>query len=236
MEELQLPKHLVIIMDGNRRFAKALGKDVTEGHAQGADKIEEVLSWLQELGIKQVTLWAWSTENFDRPKEEVDFIMKLGEKFANKIETDERIHKNRIRFRAIGDIKLFPESLQSALRRAMDATKAYDNLFLNLALCYGGRQEIIDAIKDLAKQIEAGKIKAEQITPELLETFMYSREVPNVDLIIRTSGEQRTSGFLMWKSDYAEFYFSEKYWPEFDKAELMRALISYSERRRRFGK
>ena len=233
---MNIPKHLGIILDGNRRFAEKIKIPSTEAHRQGAEKATEVLQWCKELGIKTVTLWVFSTENFNRPKDELNVIFNLLKEYGKQFAESKDTHENKIKLTIIGDLYKFPEDVKSAVKEAVEATQNYDDYHLNLALAYGGRKEILTGIKEMAKLIEEGKIRAEDIDEELIGSHLYSGQIPDVDLIIRTSGEQRTSGFLMWKSDYAEYYFSSKYWPEFDKEELLKAIISYNERKRRFGK
>ena len=234
--ELQLPKHVGIICDGNRRFAKTLGKELTKGHEYGADKIEDVLDWCREVGIKTLTLWLFSTENFTRSAEELDALFKLAEKTAHKFADDKRTHEHKIKLNVVGDTDKFPDSVKNALNYALEKTKNYDNFNLNVAVGYGGKNEIVSAVKKIAQLVKEGKLNPDDITKELFETYLYSANLPDVDLVIRTSGEKRTSGFLMWKTDYAEYYFTEKYWPEFEKEDFLNALVDYSERKRRFGK
>lgn len=236
MSELQLPRHVGIICDGNRRFAKTLGEEVTKGHEYGADKIEEVLDWCAELGIKALTLWLFSTENFNRTQEELDVFFRIAERVAYKFADDERTHREKIKLNIIGDINKFPDSVKKAIDYAVNKTKDYNNFQLNAAVGYGGKNEIVAAIKKIAQHVKEGKINPEDITKEIFETYLYSANLSNIDLVIRTSGEQRTSGFMIWKSDYAEYYFTEKYWPEFEKEDFLKALVDYSERKRRFGK
>ncbi len=231
-----IPNHLAIICDGNRRFAKAIGEEIWKGHEYGAEKIEEVLDWCDELGIKILTLWLFSTENFNRSEEELKMIFEIAKKFGRKFVNDERVHKNKIRFNLVGNLSLFPEDVQTVMKEMIEATKNYDNFCFNIVAGYGGRQEILDAVKKIASLVEEGKLKPEEINYDMIDANMYSSIIPDVDLIIRTSGEQRTSGFLLWKSDYAEYYFCEKYWPEFEKEDLIKAIYAYSERKRRFGK
>ena len=233
---MTVPKHLAIIMDGNRRFAKEMELLDKEGHKHGAEKIKPVLNWCRELGIKEVTLWAFSSENFNRPKEELDELFRLFKEYAIQFANDSETHENKIKVNIIGDISRFPKDVKEAILEAVDKTKNYDSFILNIALGYGGKQEIVDCIQNIAKLIEKVKLSSKDIDKELIETYMYSRNMSNIDLVIRTSGEQRTSGFLMWKTDYAEYYFCDKYWPEFSKEDLLKAIISYSERKRRFGK
>jgi len=234
--ELQLPSHVGIICDGNRRFAKTLGTEIAKGHQYGADKIEEVLDWCREIGIKNLTLWLFSTENFSRTPDELNELFKIAEKTAYKFANDERTHKNKIKLNVVGDPSKFPDYVKKALDCAVERTKDYDGFFFNIAIGYGGKHEIIAAVKKIAQMVKDGKLNPEDITKDFFEIQLYSASLPEVDLVIRTSGEQRTSGFLIWKTDYAEYYFTEKYWPELEKEDFVKALVSYSERKRRFGR
>jgi len=233
---MNIPKHVGIICDGNRRFARALGEEPWKGHEQGADKIQDVVEWCLEFGIKYLTLWLFSTENFARPEKEKEEIFKIAKKAAKKFLESSKVHENKIRLTVIGNLNLFPQDVREEIQKAVEATKTYNNFFLNVAIGYGGKEEILDCVKQIAKQIAEGKLKPEDITKEILDKNMYSATIPDVDLVIRTSGEQRTSGFLIWKTDYAEFYFSEKFWPEFEKEDFLKAIMVYSERERRFGR
>ncbi len=230
-----IPKHVGIIMDGNRRFAEKLGENILKGHEYGADKVEEVLDWCQELGVKTLTLWAFSTENFNRSEEELEILFNLFIKSADKFAKEKRVHENKIKLNFIGNLSLFPNNVQEALNNAMNATKDYSGFLLNMALGYGGRAEVTDAVKKIVQLVKEGKLSPEDITDEIVEANMYSGLVPDVDLVIRTSGEQRTSGFLMWKTNYSEYYFCNKFWPEFDKEDLLKAIMAYNDRKRRFG-
>jgi len=236
MPDLQLPRHVGIICDGNRRFAKTLGDEIARGHEYGADKIEEVLDWCREIGIKNLTLWLFSIENFNRTPEELDALFKLAVKTAHRFADDKRTHEHKIRLNFVGDVSKFPDYVKEALDYALEKTKNYDNFHFNVAVGYGGKHEIVNAVKKIANLVKEGKLNPEDITKELFELHLYSANIPDVDLVIRTSGEQRTSGFLIWKTDYAEYYFTEKYWPEFEKEDFVNALVNYSERKRRFGK
>ena len=233
--ELTLPKHLGIICDGNRRFARTLGEVVWMGHEYGAKKIEDILDWCVEIGLKEITLWLFSTENLKRSKEELEALFRIGEKMARDFIKNPKVYKHKVKFNVIGDISIFPESLQAAIKDASDTTKSHEGLKLNIAAGYGGKQEILSAVRRIAALVKENKLTPENVTMEMLEAQMYSARVPDVDLVIRTSGEQRLSGFLLWKTDYAEYYFTEKYWPEFEKEDLLKALIEFSERKRRFG-
>ncbi len=223
-------------MDGNRRFARELGLDPSLGHKLGRDKLEEVLGWCLEIGLRVLTVYAFSTENFTRSSEEVMLLIKLFEENFRKLGDDERVHKYKIRVRVIGKRELLPQSLISAIEYAEEKTKDYNEYFFNLAVAYGGRQEIIDAIKEIAKDVKEGKLKIEDISEELVSSKLYTKDLPDPDLILRTSGEERISNFLLWQIAYSELYFVDVYWPGFRKIDLLRAIRAYQMRQRRFGK
>ena len=235
-----IPRHIGVILDGNRRYAKASGLDnVIKGHYQGADKLEEVLHWCDELGVEIFSIWIFSLDNFKRADDEVEGILGLIERKLRELVTIEGLHANQIKVRAMGQIELLPPSLQEAIRQAEEATQNYDKFILNVAVAYGGREEIIEAFRGhLKAEIQNGK-DAEQILEELsvdkIAPYLYTSNLPDPELIIRTSGEVRLSGFLLWQSVYSEFYFCDTYWPSFRKIDFLRALRAYSERKRRFG-
>src|SRR5690554_6394148 len=235
-----MPKHIGIIMDGNRRFAKAVGLDVKAGHDHGAGKAREVLDWCLELGIKHVTLWGFSTENRGRAPEEVAHLHELFAGQARDLLNDQRLHANRVRVRVIGDIEDFPESAKQALRDMEAATESYDGMSVNVALGYGGREEIVDAVKRLLTEEGANGASpqelAERISAEAITRHLYTAGMPDPDFVIRTSGEVRLSGFLLWQTAYSEFYFCDANWPEFRKVDFLRAVRSFQARERRFGK
>ncbi len=229
-----IPSHVAIIMDGNRRFAKKNGLANYYGHLKGADSTEKVLDWSFELGIKQLTVYAFSTENFDRNDEEKNQIFDLiGIKF-DKICNDERTHRRRMRVRVLGNIDILPPSLQSAARRAQDITKNYDGVYLNVALAYGGRQELVDATRAMARKVRSGKLTLKDITEETISKNLYpsSGSVPCVDLIVRTGGDERISNFLPWQANGNECaaYFCAPFWPEFRRIDLLRAIRTYQTR------
>jgi tritrans,polycis-undecaprenyl-diphosphate synthase [geranylgeranyl-diphosphate specific] len=236
VEEGQIPKHVAIIMDGNRRFAKEFGLSTTEGHVKGKDKLEEVMEWCRELGIKILTVYAFSTENLTREPEEVEYLMRMFEDNFHRLATDERIHKYHIRLTVIGQRDLLPRRVLRAIEAAEEATKEYDSYFYNIAIAYGSRQEIIRAIKHIAEEVKEGKMRVEDIDEEVFSKFLYTADFPDPDLILRTSGEERISNFLLWQLAYAELYFTDVYWPGFRKVDFMRAIRSYQMRQRRFGK
>ncbi|GFO97179.1 undecaprenyl diphosphate synthase [groundwater metagenome] len=229
-----IPSHVAIIMDGNRRFARKHGLSQYYGHLKGADSTEKVLDWSFDLGIKQLTVYAFSTENFDRDNDEKNSLFDLiGIKF-DKICSDERTHRRRMRVRVIGNIDILPPSLQSAARRAQDITKNYDGVYLNVALAYGGRQELVDATRAMARKIKNGKLSIKDITEDTFSKNMYpsTGSVPGVDLIIRTGGDERISNFLPWQANGNECaaYFCAPFWPEFRRIDLLRAIRTYQTR------
>ncbi len=216
-----------IILDGNRRFAKSLNKKPGEGHESGAKKIEELLDWAKELEIEQLTLYCFSIENFNRTKEEVEFLMNLFKRWFKKFENDERIKKNGIKIRFIGEKNLLSKDIQELMKRIEDKTKNNNNYTINFALAYGGRQEILSAIKRLIKE-------KKEVNEKNFQESLWLSDEP--DLIIRTGGEKRTSNFLPWQSAYSEWVFFDKMWPEFTKQDLKKAIKEFGNRKRRFGK
>ncbi|MHA2078374.1 MAG: polyprenyl diphosphate synthase [Candidatus Thorarchaeota archaeon] len=231
------PKHVGIILDGNRRYARKHGLDVPWfGHHKGAAKVMEVLRILWEAGVKVCTLYAFSIENFERAKDEVEEIMTLAEeKFAEVVDNPD-VHRHRVRIRAIGRVDLLPESVQLAIRAAEEETREYSDHILNVAIGYSGRAELVDAVKAIGEKIESGEMTPNQIDENMIEGHLYTNGIPDPDLIIRTSGEERLSGFLLWQSAYSELYFAQIYWPAVRRIDIWRALRSYGVRSRRFGK
>ena len=235
-----IPRHVGIILDGNRRYAKERGlRDPLLAYQQGARKLDDVLLWCGDLGIPMVTLWVFSTENLARPVEEVNGLLSVIEKKLAEIAEDPRVHKRRVRVRAVGKLELLPDRTLAAIRRAEAATAGYDQAVLTIAVAYGGRQEIADAvralIKERAKRGEAIETIIEGITQDEISRYLYTSDLPDPDLIIRTSGEVRLSGFLLWQSAYSEFYFCDVHWPAFRKIDFLRAIRSFQGRDRRFG-
>lgn len=230
----KVPRHIGIILDGNRRFAKRLMMKPWQGHEFGAKKVWKLFDWCKELGIHEVTLYTFSLENFNRPKEEFDYLMKLFEKEFRAVKKDPRIKKNRIRVNFIGRIGMFPKGVQDAMKELMEETKNHKDYIVNFAMAYGGRAEIIDAVKKIAQKVKEGKLGVEGIDDRVFSKELYLESEP--DLIIRTSGEQRTSGFLIWQGSYAELYWCDKMWPEFEKEDLIAAIEDYMIRERRFGR
>ncbi len=234
MEIENIPKHLGIIMDGNRRFAKRLMVKPWKGHEWGAEKLEKVLSWCQEYKIKEVTFYTFSIQNFNRPKKEFDYLMDIFVQNFDKLEDDPRIYENEIRITCIGRLWMFPEKVRKRMEIIMEKTKNHNKYFMNFAMAYGGQEEVIDATKKIAEQIKKGEIDIEDINEETFKKNLYMDNEP--DLIIRTGGEKRLSNFLSYQSAYSEFLFIEKMWPEFEKEDFVKCIKEYKERKRRFGR
>jgi len=232
------PEHIGIILDGNRRWAMKRGLPPWEGHKIGAEKVEKVIKWCYEAGVKTLTLYVFSTENFQRRRREVEEIMKLIECYLERALKDNMIHEKKIKVKALGKRELLPENVRKKVEKLEDATKNYENYYLNIAMAYGGRCEIIDAVRKIAEKVERNEIKPEDINERIFEKFLYTAHLPNPnpDLIIRTSGEERLSGFLLWQSAYSELIFLDVYWPDFRKIDLWRAIRTYQKRERRFGR
>ena len=237
----KIPYHIGVVLDGNRRYAVENGlADVIQGHHDGADKLEDVLHWCDELGVKIFSIWIFSLDNFKREKSEVTGILDLIEKKMRDLVTIKGLHTNQIKVRAMGEIELLPKSLQEAIRAAEEATKDYDKFILNVAVAYGGREEIIEACREhLNTELAEGKDLAQvadELSVDQIAPHLYTSNLPDPDLIIRTSGEIRLGGFLLWQSAYSEFYFCDTFWPSFRKIDFLRAIRDYSQRQRRFGK
>jgi tritrans,polycis-undecaprenyl-diphosphate synthase [geranylgeranyl-diphosphate specific] len=231
-----MPKHVAIIMDGNRRFSKMQGNlGAVEGHKKGISTLERVLDWCVDLGIEIVTAYAFSTENFNRPPEEVEGLMQLFKENFEGIARNKKIHNNEVRVKAVGKLELLPEDVREAIRIAEKSTANYNKRLVNIAIGYDGRMEIIDAIKKIANEVQEGKITTDDINEELVNENLYTAGLEDPNLIIRTSGEERLSGFLLWQSSYSELYFCDSLWPELRKVDFLRALRSYQQRERRFG-
>jgi undecaprenyl diphosphate synthase len=229
----KLPEHIAIIMDGNGRWAKAQGKHRIFGHKNGVKAVREVTEGCAEIGVKHLTLYAFSTENWNRPKTEVSALMEL--LFLTMGKEIKTLQKNNIRLNAIGHLHNLPESNRKALVNLMDATKDNTRMTLTLALSYGSREELTEAAKRIAEEYKAGKISLEEINQETFASHLYTKDIPEPELMIRTSGEHRISNFLLWQMAYTELYFTEKFWPEFTKNDLYKAIYDYQQRERRFG-
>ena len=233
-----IPNHVALILDGNRRWAERHIARPDDGHGRGADAVENLLDWCEELDIRIVTLYALSAENLSRDDGELQHLFELIRARLEKLLADPRIHKSRMRVKAIGRAEMLPAPIRDVLGRLDEATKRYDSRFLNIALAYGGQDEMVDAVKKIAGKIEEGRLKAGEINRDTIESNLYTSHLPqpSPDMILRTSGEKRLSGFLMWQSAYSELVFMDILWPEFRKIDLMRAIRTFQKRKRRLGK
>jgi tritrans,polycis-undecaprenyl-diphosphate synthase [geranylgeranyl-diphosphate specific] len=233
-----LPNHIAIILDGNRRWAKRSLVVKESGHFHGADTVEKLLDWCEELGIKIITLYVLSAENLARDDEELHYLYALIKERLEKLYNDPRIHRNKMRIKAIGRVELLPNSLKEILKKLEDITKDYDGHYLNIAIAYGGQNELVDAVKKIATKIKDGSLTIDSIDKEAIESSLYTSHLPqsSPDMILRTSGEKRLSGFLIWQSAYSELVFMDIFWPEFRKIDLMRAIRTFQKRARRLGK
>ena len=235
IKEFRVPEHIAIIMDGNRRYAKKLGMTVWQGHNLGANTTENVLDWCYELGVKQTTVYAFSTENQNRSDKEKQKLFELIGIKLEKLMQDERTHERRMRVRILGNIDLLPAGLKETARQAETITKNYDNMYLNIAMAYGGRQEIVDTARVLAQKVESGQLEVSDINEDIISSHLYpstSLAVPDVDLIIRTGGDERMSNFLPWQANGNECaaYFCAPYWPEFRKIDFLRSIRTFQTR------
>lgn len=231
------PEHIAIILDGNRRWASEKSLNPWLGHEKGAEKVDQLLDWCLKLGVKSVTLYAFSTENFRRPKKEVEELMRILRGKFQEIFSNERIQRNKVRVKVIGRVNLLPKALQQLIAKVEEATQNYDEHFLNIALAYGGRAEIVDAARKIAEKVHDGELVPTDIDEQTFERFLYTSHMSkqDPDLIIRTSGEERLSGFLLWQSAYSELCFLDVYWPDFRLIDLLRAVRTFQRRKRRFG-
>jgi tritrans,polycis-undecaprenyl-diphosphate synthase [geranylgeranyl-diphosphate specific] len=238
IEHGEVPGHIGIILDGNRRWAANQGVTRGLGHEMGAEIAEELLDWCHELKVKTVTLYVLSTENLQRTPDEVRELLALIEERLAKLLTDERIYKYRVKVKAIGQLEMLPESIRRLLNEIEDKTSGFGDHYLNIAVAYGGRAEIRDMVRSVAQDVRKGILSPEQITDETIEKKLYTSYLPQQepDLIIRTSGEERMSGFMLWQGAYSELVFMDVFWPEFRKIDLMRAIRTYQKRTRRRGK
>ena len=226
----KIPEHVAIIMDGNGRWAKKRNLPRIIGHREGMKRVKEIVESSKEFGVKILTLFAFSTENWLRPKDEVSFLMSLLKEYVKK--EVKNLKKNNVKLNFIGDLSKFSDDINLMLKRAMNETSECSDLVLNIALNYGGRYDILQAVKNLIKD----KVKPEDIDENLFSKYLYTKGMKDPDLLIRTSGEYRISNFLLWQVAYSEFYITETYWPDFDKMEFKKALDDYAKRERRFGK
>ena len=233
MDKELMPTHIAIIMDGNRRWAKEKGLDYRKGHQAGADTIENIVTYANEIGLKYLTVYAFSTENWKRTEEEVGALMLLFNKFLDKYIKIADSKNVKIRF--LGDRTVLSKSLIDKMNDAEEKTKHHTGLTFAVAINYGGRDEIVHAVKSIAEDAKEGKVNVDDINEELISNYLYTKDMPDPDLVIRTSGELRTSNFLPWQIVYSEFLFLDKYWPDFTNEDLDKAIEVYQKRNRKFG-
>ncbi|MCE3260326.1 MAG: pyrophosphate synthase [Bacteroidetes bacterium] len=234
IDKNNVPQHVAIIMDGNGRWAKQQGEDRIFGHHEGVNSVREIVEACGEVGVKHLTLYAFSTENWNRPKEEVDALMEL--LVATISMETPNLNKKGVKLQVIGDIESLPKSCQEELQESIRITSGNSVVTLILALSYSSKWEITNAVKEIAKQVEEGKIKSSDVTSRLIEKHLNTSQWPDPELMIRTSGEHRISNFLLWQLAYAEFYFTDTLWPDFRKQDFYKAILAYQNRERRFGK
>ena len=234
MDQNNNPKHIAIILDGNRRFAKKQGLKPWLGHKFGADKIKEISKWCRELGIKELTLYAFSIDNFNRSEQEKKVLFSLFEESIKKLKNDEGLDNNGIKVRFIGRLHMFPENIQKEMYEVMERTKNNDNFKLNFAMAYSSKAEITDALKKIIQKLKNKEIKEEYIDEELIKENLYLSSSP--DILIRPGGEKRISDFLLWQISYSELFFIDKLWPEFTKQDLIHIIKEFNQRERRFGR
>tara|TARA_B100000676_G_C17919437_1_gene754616 strand:- start:280 stop:1101 length:822 start_codon:yes stop_codon:yes gene_type:complete len=232
-----LPKHVAVIMDGNRRFAWAAKLPAKAGHKKGREQLEKVLDWVLELGIEWFTIYALSSENrLSRTDEELDLLYRLYIDGLSDIADDPRIHENKVKVQCVGQLSELPDNVRKAIDIAREKTTGYDDFTFTVCLNYGGREEIVQAIRHLAERVSKGELEPEQIEQSTVAEQLYTAGMPDPDLIIRTSGEERISNFLLWQAAYSELYFTDVYWPMFTRREFLKAIRSYQRRQRRFGR
>ena len=234
IDKNNVPQHIAIIMDGNGRWAKKRGLRRENGHREGRKSVKKIVECCVELGIKNLTLYAFSTENWNRPKLEIDFLMQL--LFLSLKDELKTLNKNNIKFETIGDLTRLPKKISNYLQKVKVETKKNSKLTLTLALSYGSRNEIVNVVRELSDKVKNNIISSKNIDETVINDHLYTRNLPDVDLLIRTSGEKRISNFLLWQIAYSELYFTKKLWPDFRKKDLYKAIVSYQNRERRFGK
>ena len=233
MEKENMPKHIAIIMDGNRRWARQHGLEPKQGHKEGAKTLEKIVRYAKKIGIKYITVYAFSTENWKRTEEEVGALMKLLQNYLD--DYSKRADTENTKIVILGDITKLSPGMQKSINACMQRTKDNDGITFNIALNYGGRDEIINAVKQISEEVKDGKINKEDITEQLISNHLYTKGQPDPDLLIRTSGELRTSNFLPWQLVYSEFVFVEKNWPDFNENDLDLAIEEFKRRNRKFG-
>ena len=234
IDKSNMPRHVAVIMDGNGRWAKKRGLRRESGHREGRKSVRKIIECCVELGIKNLTLYAFSTENWSRPKLEVDFLMQL--LFLSLKDELKTLNKNNIKFETIGNLSRLPKKIGNYLEKVKEETKENSKLTLTLALSYGSRSEIVNVVRELSDKVKNNIIYSKNIDETVINDHLYTRNLPDVDLLIRTSGEKRISNFLLWQIAYSELYFTKKLWPDFRKKDLYKAIVSYQNRERRFGK
>ena len=233
MEKENMPKHIAIIMDGNRRWARQKGLDPKLGHKEGAKTLEKIVRYANKIGLGHITVYAFSTENWKRTEDEVGALMLLLQNYLD--DYSKRADTENIKVKVLGDISALPEGMQKSINKCMERTKNNTGVTFNIALNYGGRDEIVKAVKKISEQVKESKINIEDINEQLISDNLYTAGEPDPDLLIRTSGELRTSNFLPWQIVYSEFVFIEKNWPDFDEKDLDEAIEIYQKRNRKFG-
>ena len=233
IDKENMPKHIAIIMDGNRRWAKAKGLPVALGHKQGGETVEKIVRHANKIGLKYITVYAFSTENWKRAEEEVKALMLLFQTYIDKYSKIANSENVRVQF--LGDLTAFSEKMQKGIQDCIERTKNNTGVTFNIAINYGGRNEIVNAVKSIVNQIKNGEISIEDVTEETISNNLYTKGMPDPDLLIRTSGEMRTSNFLPWQLVYSEFLFVNKNWPDFTEEDLDNAIIEYQKRTRKFG-
>ncbi len=233
-ENNKIPNHISIILDGNRRWAKKRGLPTLQGHTEGADNIERIAAYCNKLGVKYLTVYAFSTENWNRAPEEVDYLMKLFQKYLTDFGT--KFNNSTAKIKLIGNINGLPETLRKLVLEVEEKTKNNKGLILNLCINYGGREEIINATKLISEKVRNNEINIDDINEEMIVKYLRTGDIPDPDLMIRAGGEERLSGFLLWQVSYAELYFTDVLWPDFNEAELDKAIDEFNNRKRNFGK
>ena len=231
--ELIMPEHIAIIMDGNRRWARSIGKQPSEGHKEGAETLRRIAKDCNDLGIKYLTVYAFSTENWKRSKEEVSYLMFLLKSYLKDFA--KKANKENIRIKILGNIDILEKDLQKSILNAIEETKNCTGLTLNIAFNYGGRAEIVNSAKKIAYKVQHGELNIEDIDETLFSKNLYTENIPDPDIMIRPGGELRISNYLLWQLAYTEFFFIQKYWPEFTKQDLLEIIESFNKRNRKFG-
>jgi len=233
IEKNDIPKHIAIILDGNRRWAKAQGKPAVYGHKEGAKTLEKIARYANKIGLKYLTVYAFSTENWKRSEEEVSALMLLFENYLDDFA--KKMKNSNVRLKVLGDIKALSSNLQKSIEKCVEGTKNNTGLTFNLAINYGGRNELVNAIKNISKEVKENKLDLKDINEEVVSKNLYTKDMPDPDLLIRTSGEMRLSNFLLWQLAYTEFLFIDKNWPDFTEEDLDNAIEVYNKRNRKFG-